>query len=391
MGNPADDRRQLRQVRVRFHLLAGMRDILRLVVMSYTAKPFSSARFSALLLLVWFACASGFSQDAPQPQPAPGLSSQQQKAAQPPATPQPQPPPTLSNQQPKTAPTPATPKQAPATNQTAAQKPEKIIPAGAERHFHEAVLFERDGNAESAIEEYKAAIQEYPDYFEAHYNLGRLYLNQQGYTEAIAEFQTAVNLKPADANAHNNLGLALKHNRDLSGALAQYQEAVILNPNLASAHNNLANILYLKRDYTGAILHYRSALALLSKTKLTDQDRNNIAEIHMNLGSVLDDAGKSDDAIAEYKEAISLQPRDAKIRYNLSIVYRKKKDFPSAIAELRTAAKLAPDWPTPHIMLTYLLKDSDPKAALAQCVIADGLTEDAKLHDLCSELQKKTR
>jgi tetratricopeptide (TPR) repeat protein len=111
----------------------------------------------------------------------------------------------------------------------------------------------------------------------------------------------------------------------------------------------------------------------------------------MNLGSVLDDAGRSDDAIAEYKEAISLQPKNASAHYNLSIVYQKKKDMPSAIAELKLAAKYAPDWPTPHIMLTNLLKDSDPKAALDECVIADGLTQDAKLHDQCQDLQKKAR
>ena len=65
--------------------------------------------------------------------------------------------------------------------------------------------------------------------------------------------------------------------------------------------------------------------------------------------------------------------------------------MPSAIAELQKAAKLSPDWPTPHIMLTNLLKDSNPRAALDECVVADGLTQNAKLHDLCGELQKKAQ
>jgi hypothetical protein len=42
-------------------------------------------------------------------------------------------------------------------------------------------------------------------------------------------------------------------------------------------------------------------------------------------------------------------------------------------------------------MLVNLLKDSDPKGALDECVLADGLTHDAKLHDQCQELQKKLR
>ena len=111
----------------------------------------------------------------------------------------------------------------------------------------------------------------------------------------------------------------------------------------------------------------------------------------MNLGSVLDDSGKTDDAIAEYKEALKLQPKNSSIHYNLSIVYQKKHDMTAAVAELREAAKLSPDWPTPHLMLTNLLKDSDPKAAADECVIADGLTHDAKLHEHCLELEKKAQ
>ena len=86
-----------------------------------------------------------------------------------------------------------------------------------------------------------------------------------------------------------------------------------------------------------------------------------------------------------------IDPDDLTAHYNLSIVYQKKKDMPAAIAELREATNLSPDWPTPHIMLVNLLKESDPKAALDECVVADGLTHDAKLHDECQELQKKAR
>src|SRR5450759_3080904 len=43
-----------------------------------------------------------------------------------------------------------------------------IIPASAERHLREAVAFEKDGNVENAIAEYKTAIKEYPDYAAAH-------------------------------------------------------------------------------------------------------------------------------------------------------------------------------------------------------------------------------
>jgi hypothetical protein len=42
-------------------------------------------------------------------------------------------------------------------------------------------------------------------------------------------------------------------------------------------------------------------------------------------------------------------------------------------------------------MLYEWLKDSDPKTALDECMIVDGLTHDAKLHDQCLALQKRAQ
>jgi hypothetical protein len=75
----------------------------------------------------------------------------------------------------------------------------------------------------------------------------------------------------------------------------------------------------------------------------------------------------------------------------MAIAYNNKKDLTNAITELKTATRLAPDWLPPHLMLYKMLKDSDPKSALDECVIADGLSNDAKLHDQCFQLQKKTQ
>ena len=54
------------------------------------------------------------------------------------------------------------PAQPPAPEKPLAQE-KAIVPASAERHFHQGVAFEKDGNAENAIDEYKTAIKEYPD------------------------------------------------------------------------------------------------------------------------------------------------------------------------------------------------------------------------------------
>ena len=132
-------------------------------------------------------------QDAPQPQPAPGI---QQKPTRSPHLLRRKRRRPRQRQLLRRRPRPASRR----------AKTDQAIPADAERHFRRGYCFEHDGNTENAIVEYKEAIKEYPDYFEAHYNLGRLYLDRQGYSDAIAEFKIAIQLRPDDANAHNNLG-----------------------------------------------------------------------------------------------------------------------------------------------------------------------------------------
>jgi len=105
----------------------------------------------------------------------------------------------------------------------------------------------------------------------------------------------------------------------------------------------------------------------------------------MNLASALDDSGQTNAAIAEYRESIRLRPNDAQAHYNLAISLGKQQDRQAALSELREAAKLEPTWPVPHIWLVTLLMGSDPRGALEECRIADRLTSDPKMHDLCEE------
>ena len=158
---------------------------------------------STIFAVLVLSCAGGavWGQETPQPQPAPGLT--QQKPA------------TTPSKHSSPGRQPTVPRLLP-TLRLRRGRQLASFPQRRNDTFTRAHCRARRQH-ENAIEEYKAAIKEYPDYFKAHANLGLNLFGPQGIYRSDHRVKTAVRLQPDDADVHNNLGLALKHNGDLKG------------------------------------------------------------------------------------------------------------------------------------------------------------------------------
>jgi tetratricopeptide (TPR) repeat protein len=88
------------------------------------------------------------------------------------------------------------------------------------------------GRLPDAIAQYEAALRIYPDYAQAHANLGLALANSGGpLPEAIAEYEAALRIDPGLAEAHYNLGNALSQMPGrLPDAIAQYEAALRIRP-----------------------------------------------------------------------------------------------------------------------------------------------------------------
>ena len=60
-----------------------------------------------------------------------------------------------------------------------------------------------------AMGHYEQALRIKPDYAEAHYNLGNIFLQERKLSEAIGHYEQALRSKPDYAEAHYNLGTRL--------------------------------------------------------------------------------------------------------------------------------------------------------------------------------------
>ncbi len=123
------------------------------------------------------------------------------------------------------------------------------------------------GMARSAMKQYRKAVQEKPDLFEAHLHLGNIYLGQKKVEEANAAFKQAIELKPRSSDAHAGLGDVFFFQGHLEKSVEMLRTALKLNPKLARAHYRLGRVHEEQGQIEDALKEYKTALGILLKIK----------------------------------------------------------------------------------------------------------------------------
>ena len=114
----------------------------------------------------------------------------------------------------------------------------------------------------------------------------------------------------------------------------------------SAVHLARGDALFAKHDLDGAIAEYRQALRLKPRD----------AKAHYELGLALKAKGDLDGAISEYREAIRLEPTLAEAHVNIGSALQVKGDLDGAIAEYREAIRLKPDLALAHANLGSMLR-----------------------------------
>jgi tetratricopeptide (TPR) repeat protein len=113
------------------------------------------------------------------------------------------------------------------------------------RFATEAARAGRESEAAKHVEEskryYREAIRLFPEYVEAHKNLGNLLINERRYDEAMASFSAAIRINPDNSSVLNSLGKCLALQGKTPEALIQFREAARLDTNSLEARFNLAS------------------------------------------------------------------------------------------------------------------------------------------------------
>src|SRR6266516_3131793 len=124
--------------------------------------------------------------------------------------------------------------------------------------------------------------------------------------EAVAKFELATQTAPRSGMIHYDYGVFLVAEGKINDAIKEFEIALRHNPRHPEAHYQLGHAFYLKGDFESAKRHYEETARLDPK-----------APVHSGLGAVYFRLGQTSAAIAQFKEALRLNPDDAEAAENL--------------------------------------------------------------------------
>ena len=196
-------------------------------------------------------------------------------------------------------------------------------------------------NIPKATAFFEQAIARDPNYALAYAGLAQAYILVPFYTGAD-RFDAYLKAKDAalkalrlDSNlaeAHAALGKVLFFSEiDLAGAMREYKRAIELAPNDATAHHWFGN------DTLAALGQFEEAIA--EGKRSVELDPLSIV-INVDLGETFYYARRYDEAARQMRKALEIDPTSFYAHYNLGIVLQLKGDLSGAIAEYEKAKQL---------------------------------------------------
>jgi tetratricopeptide (TPR) repeat protein len=173
----------------------------------------------------------------------------------------------------------------------------------AERHFRKAerLAWTEQEEAEG-MQEYRKALELWPDMVEAHWRIGQLHFfaEQPRLKDALAEFKEAVRLSPEWAEGRLWVANALVQLGMLTEAAEEYRRALHFAPDDPRTHFSLADCLCRMGRYGEAIRECRQGISL--KPAYGELDA------HMLLADALKASGQMGEALREWSIVSGMEP-----------------------------------------------------------------------------------
>jgi len=244
------------------------------------------------------------------------------------------------------------------------QKAVALNPKFAEAWYDLGVAYFNRDRFDEAINAYKEAIKIRPTYGEAHANLADVYRLRKMWDEAIGEYRMATTFIKDDAELYSKYGYVAARRAVTPAyrafwktAIENLEKAVALEPdyidytNLGWAYYNVAQANVRNPDgpdYKPNLLKAREAFEKANSLKPVPKVA---AAINLNLGMTLTDLGDFQSSVTALKTATDLQKDWLPAINELGIAYRKNGDLDNAVKQFKKAISIDDKFATAHYNL----------------------------------------
>jgi protein O-mannosyl-transferase len=249
------------------------------------------------------------------------------------------------------------------------------------------------GHWKNSVRLFEYVIKASPGNALAHNNLGSAYQDERRMQEAIAQYHEAIRIKPFFLKGYVNLALAMDREGRPDIAIAFFQHIIMNWPQFGAGHAMLADILKKQDKPSEAITRYLESLQI-----------EEFPEVHVRLGHLLADDGKTEEAAFHFYRALEMNPALVDARVNLGILLVKKGMIEEARKEYLTALRVVPNLAEAHFSLgnLYLREgkleeanshlsaaaQADPAHAGARTNLGVTLGRQGKIKEAAEQLEK---
>jgi len=198
------------------------------------------------------------------------------------------------------------------------------------------LIYTKMNDHDSAEKYLKLAISINPNDPIDRYNLGIIYLKQNKRTKALAEFVQAEKLCEYDTILLENIGEAYFSLKEYNKSIDAYKRLLQTNKRDVKILSRVAEVYYKDGDMQRALDAYKKITTIKPASE-------NARYAYLNMGNILDDIKRFDEAIETYKKALIINPKDDSTLYNLGIAYKHAKMDELAIESWKKASEINPD------------------------------------------------
>jgi tetratricopeptide (TPR) repeat protein len=171
--------------------------------------------------------------------------------------------------------------------------------------------------------------------------LGKECFENKIYEDALKHFNAIIKKNVHFADVYNMMGLIYHEHGKFTKAQESFEKALKLNPNYTEAALNLA-VTY------NDIGKYKEAKDIYLKAKDSTKEpgeidgfvKGKLANMHAEIGHVYKEMRMYDEAIEEYRKALTLRPKFIDIKTKLADTYREMGNIDKAIKEYVDAKKI---------------------------------------------------